>query len=82
MVTEKSFWDKKLPLFVESPICRANETTTEQLKKISNEDIQYVRKKTQKPTKQHSKFNTNYSNECKFCGKKHKPNKELCPVYS
>ena len=39
MVTEKSFWDKKLPLFVESPICRANETTAEQLKKISNEDV-------------------------------------------
>ena len=38
-------------------------------------------KKTQKPTKQHSKFNTNYSNECKFCGKKHKPNKKLCPAY-
>jgi hypothetical protein len=62
-------------------ICRANETTTEQLKKISNEDVQYVRKKTQKPTKQHSKFNTNYSNEWKFCGKKHKPNKELCLAY-
>jgi hypothetical protein len=50
-------------------------------KKISNEDVQYVRKKTQKPTKQHSKFNTNYSNEWKFCGKKHKPNKELCLAY-
>jgi hypothetical protein len=36
------------------------------LKKISNEDVQYVRKKTQKPTKQHSKFSTNYSNECKW----------------
>ena len=22
MVTEKSFWDKKFPLFVESPICQ------------------------------------------------------------
>ena len=67
---KKLLQDHKLTLKKCKDICRANETTTEQLKKISNEDVQYVRKKTQKPTKQHLKFNTNYSNECKFCGKK------------
>ena len=72
---KKLLQDHKLTLKKCIDICRANETTTEQLKKISNEDVQYVRKKTIKPTKHDSKFNTNYSNECKFCGRKHKPSK-------
>ena len=67
---KKLLQDHKLTLKKCRDICRANETTTEQLIKISNEDVQYVRKKTQKPAKQHSKFNTNYSNKCKFCEKK------------
>jgi DNA-binding transcriptional MerR regulator len=78
---KKLLQDHKLTLKKCIDICRANETTTEQLKKISNEDVQYVRKKTQETIKQHSKFNAHYSNECKFCGKKHKPSKELCPTY-
>lgn len=61
-------------------ICRANETTTEQLKKISNEDIQYVGKDS-KSNKTTFKIQHKQSNECKFRGKKHKPNKELCPAY-
>ena len=48
---KKLLQDHKLTLKKCIDICRANETTTEQLKKISNEDVQYVRKKDSKTNK-------------------------------
>jgi hypothetical protein len=51
---KKLLQDHNLTLKKWIDICRANETTTEQLKKIRNKDVQYVRKKTQKPTKHHA----------------------------
>ena len=87
---KKLLQDHKLTLKKCIDICRANETTTEQLKKISSEEVQYVKKKTtkpfnklKKPSKSGQKFDNynQYEQSCKFCGKRHKPNKDLCPAW-
>ena len=83
---KKLLQDPKLTLKKCIDICRANETTTEQLKKINAEDIQFVKKKTtkhpqNKQRQKHEYATGSYAQDCKYCGKKHKPSKELCPAW-
>ena len=77
---KKLLQEKDLTLNRRIDICRANEKTDEQLKCLNNEDIAAVYKhkdrKDKKPNVSTVKFR-----ECWFCGKRHAPNKESCPVY-
>ena len=80
---KKLLQDAKLTLNSCVEICRANEKTSIQMKDISQEEVQYVRRRYQKPRNNFTprpqidkKFD-----DCKYCGKQHAQKREACPAW-
>ncbi|CAG2238550.1 unnamed protein product [Mytilus edulis] len=80
---KKLLQDAKLTLNRCVDICRANEETSIQIKDISQEEVQYVRRRDQKPRKNFTprpqtdkKFD-----DCKYCGRQHVQKREACPAW-
>ncbi|CAG2219480.1 unnamed protein product [Mytilus edulis] len=80
---KKLLQDAKLTLNRCVDVCRANEKTSIQMKDISQEEVQYVRRRDQKPRKNFTprpqtdkKFD-----DCKYCGRQHVQKREACPAW-
>ena len=80
---KKLLQDAKLTLTSCIDICRANEKTIMQMKEISQEDVQLIRRKEKPrknfPLKQRQELAPKV--DCKYCGRQHSQKREACPAW-